>query len=254
MIKYNCRKCNRDFHFDEHKSIKYCPDCGTKLELIRYYDPDPTVGSDGRKKLTPEEAQISKLWPIYLNSTIEVTAKFTFPSAQEWVRRRKLVYVEYRRRFSPENLKNLNSVKNNFHNWLIFRNNLSWTTFQRTGSIAIENPQKLANLLGYLQDENIDIATRIRGALQGSYKIDRLADGVVTALLHTFNNEKYGVWNSRTNDTLKKLHKPVLATEDSGESYIRVNNTLKQLAKETNSDLTTLDGFMWFVSKNYTFL
>lgn len=254
MIKYRCRDCGREFSFEEHKSIIYCPDCERALQEIHVYNPPPPTDKKGKERLTPEQAQISKLWSVYIRSKIDVTTKYTFPNPAEWVRRRNEVYSKYRKRFSPDKLDNFEILRDSFHSWLMFRNNLSWTTFQRTGSKALENPQKLANLLLYLQDENIDIATRIRGALQGSKKIDGLGDGIITALLHTFNNEEYGVWNSRTNDTLKKLHQPIFASDDLGESYIRVNNILKRLAKELNSDLTTLDGFMWFVSKNYEFL
>ena len=62
------------------------------------------------------------------------------------------------------------------------------------------------------------------------------------------------VWNSRTVDTLRKLHRPPFPSDDLGETYKRVNNMLNSLARELNTDLTTLDGFMWFVSKNYVFL
>ena len=55
-------------------------------------------------------------------------------------------------------------------------------------------------------------------------------------------------------DTLKKLHRPTFPGEDLGESYKRVNYKLNELAKELKTDLTALDGFMWFVSKKYEFL
>jgi len=254
MIKYRCRDCGREFSFEEYKSIKYCPDCRRALQEIRFYNPDPTVGDKGQKKLTPEQAQINKLWPVYMNSPIDVTTKYTFTNVNEWVRRRNLVYSEYRKKFLPDNLNNFDVLKRNFHSWLMFRNNLSWTTLQRTGASALEHPQKLSNLLLNLQNENVDIAYRIRSALQGPNKIDGLAEGIVTALLHTFNNEKYGVWNSRTVDTLQKLHCPTFPSDDLGETYKRVNNTLNGLAKDLNTNLTTLDGFMWFVSKKYEFL
>ena len=123
-----------------------------------------------------------------------------------------------------------------------------------TASNALDHPQKLAKLLFMLQNENIEIDSRIRSGLQGDDKIDGIGQGILTALLHTFDNEKYGVWNSRTTDTLRKLHRPPLPSDDLGESYKRVNRTLTELAEELKSDLTTLDGFMWFISKNYDFL
>jgi hypothetical protein len=256
MIKYRCRKCLLEVPQEVYESNRYCPNpnCGTYLEKVVISDPPKRLQEHGRKKLTPGEAYIDKLWPVYINSQIEISVGFTFPSVAEWVARRKQVYQEYRKKFKPINLENLNSVKNNFHSWLLFRNNLSWTTFQRTASNALEHPQKLAKLLFTLQNEDIEIESRVRSGLQGTDKIDGIGQGIVTALLHTFNDEKHGVWNSRTTDTLRKLHRPTFPSDDLAESYKRVNQTLTELAKELETDLTTLDGFMWFVSKNYEFL
>ena len=255
MIEYRCPTCDQEFTIDEYRQSRFCPTCGKYLQAKRILKPivDPP-GINGPIKISPQESQISKLWPVYIKSPIEISAGNKFPSVDEWVRRRKQVYLEYQRKFSPNNLSNLAAVQRNFQSWLAFRNNLSWTTLQRTATNALEHPQKLANLLLNLQNEDIEIASRIRNALQGSDKIDGIGQGIATALLHTFNHDKYGVWNSRTVDTLKKLHRPTFPSEDLGETYKRVNNTLNALTKELNTDLTTLDGFMWFVSKNYEFL
>jgi hypothetical protein len=203
---------------------------------------------------TPEQAQIAKLWQVYVKSPIEISAGNKFPSVDEWVRRRKQVYVEYRKKFSPSNLSNLSVVKRNFQSWLLFRNNLSWSTLQGKATPALEHPEKIAKLLLLLQNEDMEIASRVRNALQGPDKIGGIGQGIVTALLHTFNNDKYGVWNSRTIDTLKKLHRTTFQSEDIGESYKKVNYTLNQIATELNTDLTTLDGFMLFISKNCEFV
>ena len=254
MIKFICRQCTEEVSFDAYKSVRICPKCGTWLEKVHIPDLPKEKGKNGRTKLRPQDVHVDQLWSAYIKSPIEISAGFTFPTVDEWVRRRKQVYAEYRQRFGTSNLQNLNNVQRNFRSWLIFRNNLSWTTLQRTASNALEHPQKLAKMLLDLQNENIEIASRIRSGLQGPGKIDGIGQGIVTALLHTFNNEKYGVWNSRTTDTLRKLHRPPFPSDDLGESYKRVNHTLTELAKELNTDLTTLDGFMWFVSKKYEFL
>jgi hypothetical protein len=254
MIKFRCRQCANEVSFEVFKIDRFCANCGTCLEKVYIPDPPKETAKAGRKKLRPEDVHIEELWAIYMKSPIEISAGFTFLSVAEWVSRRKLIYAEYRQKFRVSNLNNLDTVKRDFGSWLLFRNNLSWTTFQRTASNALEHPLKLAKLLYNLQNEDIEISSRVRSGLQGVDKINGIGQGILTALLHTFNDEKYGVWNSRTTDTLIKLHRPPIPSDDLGESYKRVNNTLTELTKELSTDLTTLDGFMWFVSKNYEFL
>ncbi|MBN1970835.1 MAG: hypothetical protein JW870_15820 [Candidatus Delongbacteria bacterium] len=41
---------------------------------------------------------------------------------------------------------------------------------------------------------------------------------------------------------------------DVGESYKDVNRKLLEMAQELDTDLTTLDGFMWFISKHIQFI
>ena len=254
MIKFMCRKCRLEVSIEAFKSSPYCPNCGTLLDKVHVLDVPKEPGKGERVKLRPQDVHIDQLWSVYLRSPIEISAGFTFPSVDEWVNRRKQVYIEYKQKFGTSNLQNLDYVQRNFRSWLLFRNNLSWTTLQRSASNALEHPQKLSQLLRNLQNEDIEIASRIRSGLHGVDKIDGIGQGILTALLHTFNDEKYGVWNSRTTDTLRKLHRPPFTVDDLGESYRRVNHTLAELAKELKTDLTTLDGFMWFVSKNYEFL
>jgi hypothetical protein len=254
MIKYRCRKCSQEVSFEAYRVSNFCPNCGTHLEEVHILEPPIKPGKGDRTILRPQDVHTDQLWSVYMNEQIEVSAGYIFPSVNEWVKRRKQVYIEYRHNFAPEKLNDLNALKRDFQHWLLFRNNLSWTTLQRTASNAIEHPQRLAKLLSTLQNEDLKIDARIRSTLQGADKINGLGQGIVTALLHTFNNEKYWVWNSRTVDTLKKLHRPTFPSDDLGETYKRVNRTLNELAEDMQSDLTTVDGFMWFVSKKYEFL
>lgn len=231
-----CTSCDKEINSETYRKSKFCPTCGKFLQLI-------DIGGD----LPPP---IKEKWNTYLTSQIEVSRGFFFPSAREWVKKRKEVYKFYREKLSPANLSDYEEVKENFGSWLLFSNNLSWTTLQRTATQALENPKQLSKLLFTLQDERIDVASRIRSSLQGDDKIKGIGQGIVTALLHTFYDSQYGVWNSRTIDTLRIFNKPTFPSDDLGATYIRVNAILIQLTKELETDLTTLDGFMWFVSKS----
>jgi hypothetical protein len=231
-----CLACDKEFDIETYKKSKFCPICGKYLQVTEVGGPVPP--------------SIKEMWNTYLTSQIEVSPGFFFPSAKEWVKRRKAVYKVYREKFSPANLNHLEGVKENFGSWLLFSNNLSWTTLQRTATQALENPKQLSNLLLNLQNEKVEVASRIRNSLQGSDKIRGIGQGIVTALLHTFYDNKYGVWNSRTIDTLRIFNQPTFPSDDLGATYTRVNATLIRLTKELDTDLTTLDGFMWFVSKS----
>jgi hypothetical protein len=114
---------------------------------------------------------------------------------------------------------------------------------------ATETPEKLSNLLFLLQDENVNIETRVSRGRGGKEKVPGIANGILTALLHTFNCEKYGVWNSRTKDTLKLLRRAPRRYQEIGAVYKEVNTKLLNLSRELKTDLTTIDGFMWYISK-----
>jgi hypothetical protein len=170
-----------------------------------------------------------------------------------WISARKQAYAEYSKKFSPDKLHDLDRVLRDFKDWLLFRNNLSWTTFQRTGYQALKKPERLAELLFLLQNEKMDVGERVRRGLKGEKKVNGIGQGILTAL-HTFYNAKYCVWNSRTKDTLEILRRPSKAHSDIGRAYKEVNSKLHELAEELNTDLTTIDGFMWFISKEVQFL
>ena len=131
MIKFRCRQCAKEVSFEVYKSSNFCPNCGTSLEKVYISDMAKVTGRGGRKKLRPQDVQIDQLWAVYVKSPIEISSGFAFQTVDEWVSRRKQVYLEYRQKFGAINLQNLNSVQRDFRNWLLFKNNLSWTTLQR---------------------------------------------------------------------------------------------------------------------------
>jgi len=163
---------------------------------------------------------------------IDVGGGRQFRDVDSWIMARKRAYKEYREKLYPEKLNDSKWVVKNYENWLLFKNNLSWTTLHRTGYFASEHPKRLANLLSVLQNEDIDISERVYRGLKGKNKVYGIGQGILTALLHTFFNEKYGVWNSRTEKTLEILRRRsirVLYSQHIGERYRSVNTELRQL-------------------------
>ncbi len=171
-----------------------------------------------------------------------------------WIFARKQVYVDFRKRFSLEKLLDFDYLSRVFKDWLLFRNNLSWSTFQRTGCQALERPARLAELIILLRDDELDVGTRVKRGLMGKEKVIGIGQGILTALLHTFFDDKYCVWNSRTQDALRILRRPPRSHSDIGKTYEAVNTKLHELARELETDLTTIDGFMWFISEHVRFI
>jgi DNA-directed RNA polymerase subunit RPC12/RpoP len=252
MIRYKCRKCEKEVNAEIFENSNYCQDCGTFLQKVYVQD---FAGKNFPKhiKLKPEDVHVDALWSDYLELSIPLFGSNNVQPIQ-WTNMRKLFYKEYREKFSPNNLLNADLVKVNFHNWLLFSNNSSWTTYQRKGNGALEQPEKLRLLLLNLQNEDIEVADRVRMGLSRPNKVKGIGQSILTSLLHTFNDNKYGVWNSKTSETLKKLHRPLKTSRDIGESYADVNHMLIELTKELDTELTMLDGFMWYVSEYVDFL
>jgi hypothetical protein len=61
--------------------------------------------------------------------------------------------------------------------------------------------------------------------------------------------DKYGVWNNRTEGGLQKLGRLPRRTYNKGEFYYMTNTELNRLKKELDTDLIIVDSFMWFVDK-----
>jgi hypothetical protein len=173
-----------------------------------------------------------------------------FSNVSIWLFARKRAYTKYREKFAPDRLREGEQWKRDYSDFLHFRFNQSWSTLYRSGLEALSDPDRLRNLLVYLQDESISIEMRVKEGLQGIYRCQGVGKNILTGLLHTFKPDSYGVWNRRTEDTLKKIGQMPMTTGNVGKDYIAINSVLSKLAAELKTDLTTLDGFMWYISKD----
>lgn len=256
VTEFQCRRCGRVVSLEKYKSDRFCPNCGTLLRPKRLkIDRVRARQKKERIEIHRDDINIDSLWYEYMHySPVDVGGGIVFRTVGSWIFARKQAYTEYRKKFSSDKLHDLDRIPKDFKDWLLFKNNLSWTTFQRTGYKALKEPERLAELLCLLQNEKLDIGERIRSGLRGERKVNGIGQGILTALLHTFYNKKYCVWNSRTKDTLEILRRPPKTHSDIGRTYKEVNSKLHELAEELDTDLTTIDGFMWFISKHVRFL
>jgi len=172
-------------------------------------------------------------------------------SVDSWQRARKEAKEKYANLFSLENLENLTAE--DFGSFLYFRNNRSWTNLYRRGLEATSNMSYLKRALKLLQDESVDLRTRINLILHGgNYHVKGMGKNIVTAILHVCDKrDRYGVWNGPTEGALKKLGRLPRRTYNKGEYYFRINTELNQLKKELKTDLIIVDSFIWHINKEY---
>lgn len=251
VVEFDCGKCKNIFPVEQYEVSKFCPNCGTFLRARRTKTNEKRTGTTIEIiDIRPEDINVESLFYEFTHfKNIDVGQGRIFPTVSSWVSARKRAYLEYKEKLAPDKLHDLNQLKKNYRKWLLFKNNFSWTTYQRSGARATETPEKLSTLLFLLQNENVNIEERVTRGIVGKEKVPGIAKGILTSLLHTFNCEKYGVWNSRTKDTLQLLRCPPRRYQEIGAIYKEVNTKLMNLSRELKTDLTTIDGFMWYISK-----
>jgi len=201
-------------------------------------------------QLTRDQINMDTLFEEFLRlKDFNCGEGIVFDDVPSWIMDRKKAYANFREKFTRDKLVDWENLHDDFHDFLYFKYNYSWTTLYRSGLKALSDLKRLWKLLTSLQDESVDIRIRVQEGLVGKYRCQGIGQNILTALLHTFYTEKYGVWNSRTTDTLSIVRRTPKLTSNLGDNYQRINNELLQLAKELKTDLTTIDSFMWFISK-----
>jgi len=197
VVEFECRKCGKVVSLEQYNNSKFCPNCGTFLRakrlkiFVKPQGPPPIVINPNDIKLDSLFFEFKKFSPVSVGDGI------VFRSVDAWISAKKRAYENFRKRFSIEKLLDFDYLKRNFKNWLLFRNNLSWTTLQRSGYKALEDPERLAKLIVLLQNEDLDVGVRVRRGLKGEEKVIGIGPGILTGLLHTFFDDKYCVWNSK---------------------------------------------------------
>jgi len=194
---------------------------------------------------------ITKLYRQYLAfNPGDIGGGLKYSSIPKWMAERETAYKKFSTHFLKKNLSNVEHICMSYGRWLSAKNNKSWTNMQRVGVRALDQPEKLCQLLGLIQDESFSIIERVQKGLAGKYKVDGIDKGILTGLFHTLYPEKYGVWNGSTERTFRKLdiYVPGIFSAKRGLAYVRINEILQKLAAELEASLTYVDGFMWYVA------
>lgn len=246
--EYVCRKCSSVLSSQDLLLSRFCPNCGAFIIINKIKKPK-VVDQNTIIEINPDDINLNSLFGDFINyGPINVGAGFHFPSVETWISSRKRKYVYFSRVFSIKN-DDLTYVCHSYKRWLSFKNNLSWTTLERSGYKALSEKKRLAKLIKTLYDQEISLEKKVWRCLRGRFKINGIGKGITTALLHTFDFEKNGVWNNKTCESLELLGRLPKSFVHIGKNYVAINKILNEMAAELSTDLTTIDAFMWFINQ-----
>ena len=171
-----------------------------------------------------------------------------------WLESENNVIGKYGQMFNPANLDKL--TKEDFKSFLLVKNNFHWEGIHRQSNLITSDMEALKRCLKNLLDETIPIRERLEQIFnvkgRGEYVIKGLGKAVITPILLVVYPNKYGVWNSRSEDALKKLELfPKFFPKDSfADKYLKVNDIILDLAQKYDITLWQLDGILGYISGN----
>lgn len=172
-----------------------------------------------------------------------------------WLESEKKVIGKYGQMFNPANLNRL--TKEDFKSFLLIKNNLHWEGIHRSQESVTSDLKKLKQTLTVLLDESKSLTERLNSLSpkKGKYYIKGLGKAIITPILLVVYPDKYGVWNKKSEDGLKKLGLfPKFQRGNSfGEKYGEINNVLGSLAKKYSISLWQLDGVLGEIAGNGPF-
>lgn len=165
------------------------------------------------------------------------------PGFERMVAAQPGVLARFQPLFRPENLPGL--TQEDFHSFLVFRNNQHWIGLHRKGPEICSDMKRLRAALALLLDESRPVHQRLDDLGPGQRAaVSGMGRAILTAILLVMYPDKYGVWNNRSQGSMEMLGLwPEFERGLSfGRRYAKVNRVLIDLASELGTDLWTLDG------------
>lgn len=163
------------------------------------------------------------------------------------------VIKKYGVMFHPTNLDNL--TKEGFKSFLLLKNNKHWDGIHRQGNIITADMNKLKNALKILLDDKKDIKEGLDFLFppNKSNYIKGLGRAIVTPVLLVVYPDKYGVYNSKSEEGLKNLGLlPELKGKSFAEKYTEINRILNELAPRYKVTLWQLDELVGWMATGHS--
>ena len=149
-----------------------------------------------------------------------------------------------------EILNNIDEMsKEDFENILDFNVNKSWSRLYRHKSKIFSDIPRLMKSLKLFLNKSLDIEERFDQVVkyQGKSHIIGIGVGVASAILHIYDPNQYGVWNTRSIIALDRLKMLPIRIIGIGAYYVALNNKLHEMKEILKTDLTTLDLFLGYI-------
>lgn len=154
------------------------------------------------------------------------------------------VLLRFQPMFAPERLPQLTAEE--FRDFLPLSANRHWSGLQRLGPKMTADMDALRHGLGVLLDESRPLDERYDYAIG---HVKGLGRAVATAVLLIVYPDKYGVWNTTSEEALKRLDLwPAFDRgEREGKRYVAINDILLRLSAAVGVDLWTLDALWYYL-------
>ncbi len=166
------------------------------------------------------------------------------------INQEKEVIQKYGAMFNPANLDKL--TKEDFKSFLFSKNNKHWEGIHRQGNIITADMDKLIKALKVLLDESKNIKERLDFLFPSGKEnyIKGLGRAIITPALMVVYPNKYGVWNSKSEEGLKRIGLfPEFKSKDGfSDEYIKVNEVLSELAEKYQVTHWQLDAIMGWLA------
>ncbi|HHU83327.1 MAG TPA: DUF1016 domain-containing protein [Firmicutes bacterium] len=156
------------------------------------------------------------------------------------------VLARFQTVFTPEHVTAI--TEEGFRSFLLIENNRHWTGLHRQGPRMCADMDRLREALAILVDENQPVANRLDQAIE---MVSGMGKNVATAILLVAYPDRYGVWNNRSEASMKQLDiwPSFDRNESFGSRYVKINQILLQLRDMLQTDLWTLDALWWYLNQ-----